>query len=467
MSKFDFDVAVIGGGSGGYAAAHTASDAGLKTAVIEGGEEVGGLCILRGCMPTKALLYAAEVRHLTQYGGIWGMKPGEVEFDWSAVMARKDGLIKEFADHRTQQLGSGRFKFVRANARFADTHAVALDNGGTVTAAHFVISTGSVVARAPLPQLAAVGYLTSDDALALRKLPDSIIVLGGGAVAVEFAQLFARFDVDVTLVQRSPHLLKDFDTDAAAVVEAVFRREGIKLFTDTRLLDAYRDGRSKVVTFTHNGARTQAKAEEILFALGRVPNTSTLALDKAGVKTDQGRVVTNDAMQSSAPHIYAAGDCTGPHEIVHIAIQQGEIAAHNIAHPKTPRRIDHRLLAQVVFTDPQIGIVGLTEKEATARSIPYLAASHPFDDHGKSLIMEARDGFVKLLADPRSGEILGGCCVGPLGGELIHEIITAMTKRMTVHELATTPHYHPTLAEIWTYPAEELAARIPAAQGRS
>jgi pyruvate/2-oxoglutarate dehydrogenase complex dihydrolipoamide dehydrogenase (E3) component len=460
MNQFDFDVAVIGGGSGGYAAARTAAGAGLKTAVIEGGKEVGGLCILRGCMPTKALLYAAEVRHLAQYGALWGMKPGEVRFDWGAVMARKDGLIKEFADHRIHQLSSGRSKFIRANARFADSHALALDDGETLTAAHFVISTGSTVARPPLPQLAAVGYLTSDDALALKKLPETMIVLGGGAVAVEFAQLFARFDVDVTLIQRSPHLLKDFDADAAAVIETVFRREGIKLFTDTRLLDAYRDGRSKVITFMHNGARTQAKAEEILFALGRTPNTTSLALDRAGVKTDQGRIVTNAAMQSSAPHIYAAGDCTGPHEIVHVAVQQGEIAAHNVAHPNTPRTADDRLLAQVVFTDPQIGVVGLTEKEAKARGIPYLAASHPFVDHGKSLIMEAKDGFVKLLADPQSGEILGGCCVGPLGGELIHEIITAMAKRMTVHELAVTPHYHPTLAEIWTYPAEELAERI-------
>jgi pyruvate/2-oxoglutarate dehydrogenase complex dihydrolipoamide dehydrogenase (E3) component len=169
-------------------------------------------------------------------------------------------------------------------------------------------------------------------------------------------------------------------------------------------------------------------------------------------------------MQTSAPHIYAAGDCTGPHEIVHIAVQQGEIAGHNIAHPGQARRIDYRLLSHVLFTDPQIGTVGLTEKEAKARNVPCLAASYPFNDHGKSLIMDAKDGFVKLLADPKTGEILGGCCVGPMGGELIHEIIAAMAKRMTVHELAAMPHYHPTLAEIWTYPAEELAGRIRVVQ---
>ncbi len=166
-------------------------------------------------------------------------------------------------------------------------------------------------------------------------------------------------------------------------------------------------------------------------------------------------------MQTSTPHIFAAGDCTGPHEIVHIAVMQGEIAAHNIAKLKSPRRMDYRLLISVVFTEPQVATVGLTEKEATARKIPFIAASYPFNDHGKSLIMEAKDGFVKLLANPKTGEILGGLCVGPVGGELIHEIVAAMAMRMTVRELATMPHYHPTLAEIWTYPAEELAEQIP------
>ena len=463
MHSFDFDVAILGGGSGGYAAARTAAAAGLKSVVIEGGREVGGLCILRGCMPTKALLYAAEVRHLAESANWWGMKPAEVPFDWSAVMARKDGLIKEFADYRAQQLSGGKFDFIRANASFIDPHTVLLSDGRKLSANHFVLSTGSVVSKPPLPQLAAVGYLTSDDALALKKLPKSMIILGGGAVAVEFAQLFARFGVEVTLIQRGEQILREFDADAATVVENVFRREGIQVFTETRLIDAFRDGRMKTVTFLHRGEKVEVKAEEILFALGRSPNTASLALDKAGVKTEQGRIVTNDQMQTSVPHIFAAGDCTGPYEIVHIAIQQGEIAAQNIARPAQPRRIDYRLLISVVFTEPQVATVGLTEKEAAARGRPFLGASYPFNDHGKSMIMEAKDGFVKLLADPKTGEILGGACVGPAGGELIHEIVLAMARRMTVHELAATPHYHPTLAEIWTYPAEELAEKIPLA----
>jgi pyruvate/2-oxoglutarate dehydrogenase complex dihydrolipoamide dehydrogenase (E3) component len=460
MQRFDFDVAIIGGGSGGYAAARTAVAAGLKTVVLEGGKEVGGLCILRGCMPSKALLYAAEVKHLAEHAPTWGVYAGKVSFNFAKVMARKDAQIKDFADFRVQQLNSGKFQFIRANAKFLDAHTIELSNGRQLTAKYFVIATGSIVAPAPLEQLDAVGYLTSDDALALERLPKSLIVLGGGAIACELAQFLARFGVQVTLVQRSKHVLSEFDSDAGDEMAKVFQREGMEIFTGTKLLGAKRTGKLKTVSFEQSGKRRSVSAAEILFALGRVPNTASLGLENTGVTMESRRIVTNDKMQTSVAHIFAAGDCTGPHEIVHIAIQQGETAVQNILRPKAPRWMDYRLLISVVFTDPQVATVGLTEKAAKAQGIKYLAASYPFNDHGKSLIMEAKDGFVKLLADPKSGEILGGTCVGPVGGELIHEIVAAMARRMTVQELAAMPHYHPTLAEIWTYPAEELAEQI-------
>jgi dihydrolipoamide dehydrogenase len=458
--QLTYDLAIIGGGSGGYAAARTAAGAGLRTAVIEGGEEVGGLCILRGCMPTKALLYAAEVMHLASHPQTWGISAGNVGFDFAKVMARKDALIRDFADYRSHQLTSGKFDFIRAIARFADQNTLELSTGGRLTARHFIIATGSVIAPSPLPQLDALDCLTSDTALKLKRLPESLIVLGGGAVAVELAQFFARFRVRVTLIQRSPHVLRDMDEDASAELEKVLRREGIALHTGTKLVDARRRGGQKEIAFEQDGETVRVVAEEVLFALGRVPNVGGLGLERVGVEVASGRVVTNARMQTSVPHIFAAGDCTGLHEIVHIAIQQGEVAAHNIVHPERMKEMDYRMLVQVVFTEPQIATVGLTEKQARAQNVPYLAASYPFNDHGKSLIMEAKDGFVKLLADPASGELIGGACVGPVGGELIHEIVAAMHKRMTAGELAAMPHYHPTLAEIWTYPAEEIAENV-------
>jgi pyruvate/2-oxoglutarate dehydrogenase complex dihydrolipoamide dehydrogenase (E3) component len=455
-----FDVAVIGAGSAGFAAARTATGLGLKTALIEGGKEVGGLCILRGCMPAKTLLYAAEVLHQTRRAGVWGLRVNEAGFDFDRVMARKNALIENFAAYRRNQLEKGPFKWIRASAKFTDPHTLALSDGQTLSAKHFVVCAGSAVSQPPLASLRQTGYLTSDTAMSLLKLPKSLIVLGGGPVAIELAQFFERFDVKVTIVQRSPHILKNFDADASQTVETVLRRDGVALFTDTQLVDSWREGLLKGVSFQHQKQVVRIAAEEILHAMGRSPNTGGLDLEKAGVYTDSGRIIANTEMQTTARHIYAAGDCTGPHEIVHVAIQQGEIAAHNIAHPAKKRSMDYRLLCNVVFTDPQVAQVGLTEKEAKAREIPYIAASYPFNDHGKSLLMEALDGFVKLLADPKTGEIIGGAATGPMVGELIHEIVTAMHHRMTVQALATMPHYHPTLAEIWTYPAEELAAKL-------
>jgi pyruvate/2-oxoglutarate dehydrogenase complex dihydrolipoamide dehydrogenase (E3) component len=460
--QFDFDVAIIGGGSAGYAAARTAANEGLKIVVIEGGEEVGGLCILRGCMPTKALLYAAEVMHTASHPEPWGIRTEGVTFDFAKVMARKNLLIKEFADFRAQQLAGGKFQFIRAMAKFSDEHTLELSDGKQLTAKNFIIATGSKVAPPPLPALCDIDYITSDEALALQRLPRSLIVLGAGPVACEFAQFFARFGVKVTLIQRSPRILTGFDPDAALELEKVFRRENISLFTGTKLLDARQLGGLKEIAFEHDGKTVRAQAEEIFFALGRVPNVISLALEKTGVRFKAGCIDCNSRMQTSVPHIYAAGDCTGLHEIVHIAVQQGEVAALNIARGNSAREMDYRLRIEIVFTEPQLAVVGLTETDAAELRVPYLAASYPFNDHGKSLIMEARDGFVKLLADPTSGEILGGACAGPHGGELLHEIVAAMAKRMTVHELALMPHYHPTLAEIWTYPAEELAEKIPA-----
>jgi pyruvate/2-oxoglutarate dehydrogenase complex dihydrolipoamide dehydrogenase (E3) component len=457
----DYDVAILGAGSAGYAAARTAVNQGLKAALLEGAQEVGGLCILRGCMPTKAMLYAAEIRHLARKGTVWGLKPAAMPFDFQKVIERKNAVIEEFATYRRKQLAQGRFDFIPARAEFLDPHTLKLSDGRPLSAKHFVIATGSVVSAPPLPDLADVGYLTSDDALELSSPPRSLLVLGGGPIALEFAQFFRRFDTEVTVLQRSNQVLKDFDRDVADALGAALREEGITLHTGTKLLGARRSPSGKVIAFEKAGHRFECEAEEILFALGRSPNTSQLSLEAAGVRTEQGRILTRPTQQTTAPHIYAAGDCCGPFEIVHIAIQQGETAVRNMRNPEAPIQLDYRLLINVVFTDPPVATVGLTEKEATAQGIPYRAASYPFNDHGKSIIMDAMHGHVKLLADPVSGEILGASCVGPSGGELIHEMVVAMHKRMTVREFAVMPHYHPTLAEIWTYPAEELAESIP------
>ena len=327
----EYDLAVLGGGSAGYAAARTAAAGGLRTVVIEGGAEVGGLCILRGCMPSKALLYAAETLHQSRRAETWGLRIPKAGFDFAAVMARKMAMIKDFADYRRQQLEAGTFAFLRAEARMLDRHQIeVVDSSGRRTflrVKNIVVSTGSCSAPPPCPGLAEAGFLTSDDALSLEKLPRSLIILGGGSVAVELAQYFCRMDVKVTLIQRSSHLLRELDPDAATTLETVLRREGITLFAPTRLTRAFREGRNKVVEFEHVNEARRAEASAVLAATGRIPNTAGLGLEEIGVRTEQGRIVTDAQMQTSVPNIYAAGDCTGPHPLVHLAVEQGEIAA--------------------------------------------------------------------------------------------------------------------------------------------
>ncbi|MCC7376941.1 MAG: NAD(P)/FAD-dependent oxidoreductase [Verrucomicrobiales bacterium] len=457
-----FDTLILGGGSAGYAAARTLAAGGQRVGVLEGGADVGGLCILRGCMPTKALLYAAEVAHLARHAATWGIVVPPPTVDFPTVMARKRAMVREFADYRRGQLTDGRFTFLRAKARFHSPHSVVLDDGRRLTARHFVIATGSVVAEPPIPGLAHAGCLTSDDALELEAAPKSLIILGGGAIACEFSQFFARIGTRVIQIQRGLHVLRAFDEAIATAVEEGLRKDGVELHTGVQLREAGRNESGCWIRFEAQGGIHQVEAEQILLALGRAPNTRDLNLDAAGVQVDNaGRILTNDEMRTSAVHIMAAGDCASRHEVVHSAIQQAEIAAHNLLHPTSPRRFDPRLEMSVVFTDPQAAMVGLTENQCRKNGIPHIAASYPFADHGKSILMEAKLGAVKLVADPRSGRILGGAVAGPSGGELIHEIVVAMAAQFTVRQLAAVPHYHPTLAEIWTYPAEELADQLP------
>ena len=453
------DIAIIGGGSAGYAAAHTAHEAGADVVVIDHGPW-GGLCILRGCMPSKTILRSAEIASHLRRAVEFGLAPVEVCADLGAIIDRKARLIGDFADYRREQLHDGRFTLYEERASFLSPQTLQVGDE-VLEADRIVIATGSSIRHVPIPGLDRVGYITSDEALELRQCPESLIVVGGGAIAVELAQFFQRIGTEVKLIQRSHHVLSAGDEDLARPVEARFRAEGMEVYTGTQLHKFTEEDGLKTAHFSHGGEEKTAPGELILQAMGRRPNTEGLGLDKAGVETNHGRIAVDCAMRTNQPHIYAVGDVNGEHEIVHIAIEQGEIAAYNATHPDRPEhRYDERLNALVVFTDPQVASVGLCEKGCQDEDIPYLIASYPFDDHGKSLTMGETHGHVKILCDPRSGEILGAHIVGPQAGELIHELIAVMYFRGTVQDLARIPHYHPTLAEILTYPAEELADQL-------
>jgi pyruvate/2-oxoglutarate dehydrogenase complex dihydrolipoamide dehydrogenase (E3) component len=459
MKSYDF--LAIGSGSAGYNAARVAVSLGLKTAIIDGARQLGGLCILRGCMPSKTLLYMADVLHLAQRGREFGLKIPSARADMKAMHARKKKIIDEFAASRLESLTLDKFNLIRSHARFVDAHTLELDNGEKIHGRHILIGTGSKVSVPPVPGLAETKAWSSDEVLDLDFIPKSVIVLGGGIVACELAQFLNRIGTHVTLVQRSPNILRDHSPEASAVVQRAFRDEGIELFADTKIEQIAGDKRGVAVKFLHRGKHLTRRAAHLFNALGREPNTASLNLSAAGVKAKpSGQIVTNRWQQTSVPHIYAAGDCSGPAEIVHIAVQQGELAARHAAGVKKLRPVDWSLLLNVVFTDPPLATIGRLERELKEKGVPHLVASYPFDDHGKSILMAAGYGYVKVIAEPKRGRILGAEIVGKDAGELIHAFSGPLAMRATVFDLLRAPWYHPTLAEIITYPLEEIAEKI-------
>ncbi|WP_414661442.1 dihydrolipoyl dehydrogenase family protein [Horticoccus sp. 23ND18S-11] len=463
MAISSYDFVAIGGGSAGFNAARVAVSLGLKTAVIDGARDLGGLCILRGCMPSKTLLYMADVLHLAQKAKTFGLKIPSARADMKAIHARKKKIIAEFADYRVKALEAGRFDLIRAHAEFVDAHTLALSNGNRVRAKHILIGTGSKVSVPPVPGLADVPFWTSDEVLDLDFIPKSVIVLGGGIVACELAQFLNRIGTRVTLVQRSANILRDHSPGASTVVQKAFVDEGVELFAGTQLQQVRHDRHGFGVEFIHDGKIVRRRAAHLFNALGRDANTAPLKLAAAGVDTrPNGQIITNRWQQSTAPHIYAAGDCSGPAEIVHIAIQQGELAARHAAKVKGIKPVDYSLLLNVVFTDPQLATIGRLEDDLDASGTPYLTASYPFNDHGKSILMDANYGYVKVIAEPKRGRILGAEIVGKDAGELIHAFSGPLAMKATVFDLLRAPWYHPTLAEIVTYPLEEIAEKIEA-----
>ena len=471
MSEHNFDFVVIGGGSGGYAAARTAHSAGLRVAVIDGAQELGGLCILRGCMPSKTLIESANRQLHIRHAAEFGLKATSHGVDVRTIRDRKRTLIADFAGYRQGQLEDGRFVLYRGHARFLNPHSVEVvpRDGSTnfqITSRSFCIATGSEVFVPDVPGLAETGFWTSDDVLDADSLPKTIAVLGGGAIALEMAHYLEAMGCAVTLIQRNSQLLTGLDRECSDVVAKAYTERGMTVHLGTHLSSISSHEGRKRIEFTQDGHSHALVVDQILLAMGRQPATRGLDLEKAQVALHKTKIVVNDRMQTSQPHIFAAGDVCSPLDVVHLAIQQGEIAARNahalLNNKAADETIDYRLQLFGVFSHPQVACVGATTEKLKKDGIPFLSASYPFNDHGKSMVMGEMHGFVQMHAHAKTGEILGACVVGPEATELIHEVVIAMNFRATVKQFMAIPHYHPTLSEIWTYPAEEIADQLVA-----
>jgi pyruvate/2-oxoglutarate dehydrogenase complex dihydrolipoamide dehydrogenase (E3) component len=466
MSADEYDFVVIGGGSAGYAGAAMAMKLGMKTVLIEGAREMGGLCILRGCMPSKTLIESANRFMTLRRAREFGLRAENIAVHGEEIIERKRHLIAGFAEHRQQQLECGQFELARGWGKFVDanTMEVAAEDGSRrlLRGKSFLVATGSSLKFVNVPGLRETGFLDSDAILESAHIPASVVMLGAGPIALEFAHYYSALGTEVTIVQRGKQVLRDMDGDVAMAVSDALCARGVRLFLGTTLMRVEKTAAGKRVIFQYEGGELCAEAEEIIYGLGRAPNLEGLALEAAGVKTSHGRLSATTRQQTNVPHIFAAGDAAGPHEIVHIAIQQAEIAArnaHRLVHgsPEALEEIDYRLKLFVAFTEPQVAAIGFNELELMTANAPYAVARYAFADLGKAEVLGETEGFVKLIAATPGCEILGAAAVGPKAGELIHELAAAMYFHATAYDLLRIPHYHPTLSEIWTYPAEELA----------
>jgi pyruvate/2-oxoglutarate dehydrogenase complex dihydrolipoamide dehydrogenase (E3) component len=458
MKHRSHELIVVGAGSAGYAAACTARDLGCDVALVDRGP-LGGLCILRGCMPSKTLLASGDALYDARQARALGVHADRVWADMSFVASRKRRLVKEFADYRIA--GIERFPLYIGAARFRSPTELAVGDGTLLEASKFIVATGSVVGPSALPGLDEAGYIDSDALLDLEAIPPSAIVLGGGYTACELGQFLARMGAKTTMLIRSRHLLTESDDDVGNALTGYFADEGIDVVPETRLSRVERRGSNKIVHYSVSAGQRQAEGEEIFYALGRAPNVDGLNLENARVAYGPvAGIEVDEMLRTSNPNIYAVGDVTGEYMLVHVAIYQGEVAARNACLNGSEQAEYGLVSAHTIFTDPQVASVGMSEKELHRQGIRYVSGRYDFADHGKAQCLAKTKGFVKMMADARSGRILGATIIGPQASELIHEVIVAMNFEATVDQFMRIPHLHPTLAEIWTYPAEACAAKL-------
>ncbi len=455
----DYGVIVLGGGSAGTTAASAAVAAGARTAMINEGE-LGGLCILRGCMPTKAMLASAhaldETRHLDRFGIALH---GHAAPDFGRIMARKDEQVARFQRAKIAAVEAQDYEVIEGRARFAAGGGVEV-NGRRLTADRYVIATGSLPLIPPIPGLDRVPTLTSDDVMRLQSPPGSLIVLGAGAIGLELSQFFARIGSEVLLVNRSP-LLHRHDPEAGHELGRVLGEEPNLRVVDLGRIERVRPDRGGLTAriLEVEGVREE-RADALLLATGRRPALDDLGLEHVGLKTDGWGLEYDDAMRTANPDVYLAGDSSGDYQILHLANQEGAVAGHNAASGRPERKIDRRLHMEVVFTDPTYAHVGMTERDADESGTKIAVGRARFPETGRAITMGVRHGLWKIYAACSTREILGASILGPRADDLIHLIAVLMHFRAKAEDIGKLPWYHPTLAEVVLNVGRDLAGQL-------
>jgi len=458
MAAYDFDLGILGGGAAGLTVAAGAARLGVRTLVIEKEPHLGGDCLHYGCVPSKTLIHTAKVRHLMATAGKYGLPGADLPpVDFAKVSSRIREVIAAIQPHDSPE----RFCALGAqvefgNAGFVDEHSVDL-GGRRVSAARWLVATGSSAAIPDLPGLADVPYLTNREIFFLDELPASLLILGGGPIAVEMAQSFARLGSRVAVIQRSAQILSKEDPDLAGIVQQRLEAEGVVFHLGATLLSARRVGDQAEVRFRDASGQEQGvRADKLLVALGRRANLDGLGLDNAGVEHSARGIPVDDRMRSSRKHIFAAGDVTGRHQFTHAAGYEGGVVVANAVF-RLPRRADYTWLPWCTYADPELASMGLNEKAAQKAGVEYRVWTEEFRANDRSLAEGYDFGVLKLLVD-RKDKPLGVQICGPHAGELMAEWVAVAAGKVKLSTLAGAVHPYPTLAEISKRVAGDLLA---------
>lgn len=455
--KEHYDLIILGSGSTAFAAALRAQELN-KTSVMTEERTIGGTCVNRGCLPSKNLIEAARLIHDARHPRYPGLTPAELKFNFRELIAQKDEVIHGYRKKKYESLVGGQISIEQGHVQFVDSHTVQI-GGKRLTGEKILIATGSRTAVPTIEGLDKVPYLTSDlltndgEPMALTELPRSLVIVGGGYIALELGQMFSRFGSEVTILNRGEQLLKHgYEPEVGRAIQAVFEGEGIRVLNSAITKSVRSESGAVVLTAESEGGVREFRAEKLLISTGRRPNADRIAIEKAGVKVgDKGQVIVDEFLRTNVPHVFAAGDVigteVGSQMATPVGSQDGGIAATNAFAPEPQRKINHRVISRTIFTDPQIAVVGATEEEAIAAGHSCWCNTVPMELVPRAGAIRDTRGIIKMVADDDTEEALGVSMVGNSAGEVIHEAAMAMRFRAKLNDFIELLHVYPTMAE--------------------
>ena len=447
------DLAILGSGPGGYVAAIRAAKSGIRSIVIEK-EHLGGVCLNWGCIPTKALTTVSNLVESVRRADQFGISISDYSIDFKKIMQRKDKAVNALRQGIQFHFNKNNIELIKGVGKLIDKNKILVKNAAgdsiEIVAKNIIIATGSSPSRIPPFDFKEEGILTNRGILSLKEIPQTLLIIGGGVVGCEFANIFKNLGSDVTIIEILPRILSTEDEKISELIKKNFEKSRIKILTNCSV-DEVKKEKNKYICKVNNGR--SLTVDNILISVGRRPNSIDIGIEEIGIETERGYIKVDSYLRTSVNNIYAIGDVIGGYQLAHVASKEGKVAVENICGKE--KKMDYSVVPWTIFTSPEIGAVGLTEKQAREKKIQIECGDFPFSASGKAFVMGETDGFVKIITNKDTGEILGAQMIGPHASDLIHEVAVAMRGELTADYIADTIHSHPTLSEAVMEAAED------------